>query len=287
MKIKYLILMGILLFTVTGCFKKDNLENVTIYTTNYPIEYITNKLYGDNGTILSIYPNDINIKDYTLTDKQITDYSKGRIFIYNGLSNETEYAIKMLNKNKSLLIIDAATNMEYTYGEEEAWLDPSNFLMMAQNVKNGFKEYVVNSYIKKEIDNNYEKLKIEVSEIDAELNLIAKNSSVKSVVVADDLLLFLEKYGLNVLSLEENNNLTAKRIDDIEKLIISGKIKYIFINNNDAINDTVKRLIEKYNISTISFKTGSNLSEAERAEKVDFIKIMKENVESLKRELYQ
>jgi len=287
MKKKYLLILVMTLFMVTGCFKKDSLENVTIYTTNYPIEYITQRLYGDNGLILSIYPNDVNINNYNLTDKQLTDYSKGRIFIYNGLSNEKDYAITMLNKNKGLLIIDAAMNMEYTNKEEEIWLDPSNFLMMAQNVKEGFKEYITNTYLKREIDDNYEKLKIDVSEIDAQLNLIVENASDKNIVVADDLLLYLQKYGLNVISLEENDNLTAKRIDDAEKLISSGKVKYIFIKDNEPLNDTVKTLINKYKITTISFKTGANLSETERNEKVDFIKIMNDNIDALKSELYQ
>lgn len=287
MKYKYLIVLGILLFTITGCFKKDDLENVTIYTTNYSIEYITNSLYGDNGEIISIYPNDININNYKLTDKQLSDYSKGRIFIYNGLSDEKDYAIKMLNKNKNLLIIDAAMTMEYTNGQEEIWLDPSNFLMMAQNIKNGFKEYVTNTYLKRKIDDNYEKLKIAVSQIDAELNLLSENTSDKNIVVADDLFLFLEKYGLNVLSLEENDNLTDKKLDDISKLMSSNKIKYIFIKDNDDLNETTKNLITKYGVTPVSFKTGSNLSENERDEKVDFIKIMNDNVEYLKKELYQ
>jgi len=287
MKKKYFIVLAITLIAVTGCFKKDSLENVTIYTTNYPVEYITGKLYGDNGEIYSIYPNDVNINNYNLTDKQLTDYSKGRIFIYNGLSNEKDYAITMLNKNKNLLIIDSAMSMEYTHREEEIWLDPSNFLMMAQNIKEGFKEYITNTYLEREIDENYEELKIDMSEIDAELNLIVENAADKNIVVSDDLLIHLEKYGLNVLSLEENENLTAKRLDDVEKLISSGKIKHIFVIDDEDLNETTKNLITKYNLTTISYRTGSNLSEAERDEEIDFIKIMKNNIESLKIELYQ
>ncbi|MDD2469348.1 MAG: metal ABC transporter substrate-binding protein [Bacilli bacterium] len=287
MKIKHVIILCIALFLVSGCFKKDSLENATIYTTNYPIEYITQRLYGDNGTIISIYPNDVDIKSYTLTDKQLTDYSKGRIFIYNGLSNEKNYALSMLNKNKSLLIIDAAMSMEYINGEEEIWLDPSHFLMMARNVKEGFKEYITNVYLEREIEDNYNKLKIDISEIDAELKLIVSNAIDKNIVVADDILLYLTKYGLNVLSLEENENLTAKKINDIEKLMINKKIKYIFVKDNNELNETAKRLVNKYKVTPISLKTASNLSEDERIDKVDFIKIMYDNIEALKKELYQ
>jgi zinc transport system substrate-binding protein len=287
MKKIYLIIPVITLFFVTGCFKKDSLEDVNIYTTNYPIEFITQRLYGVNAIVSSVYPNDVNIKNYNLTDKQLTDYSKGKIFIYNGLGNEKNYAITMLNKNKNLLIIDATMGMEYTNEEEEIWLDPSNFLMMARNVKEGFKEYITNTYLKREIDDNYDKLKVDISEIDAELNLIVENALDKNIVVDNDLFLYLQKYGLNVLSLEENDNLTAKKIDDIEKLMSSGKIKYIFIKDNDELNATAKRLVSKYNITTISLITGANLTEEQRDEKIDLVKILYNNIDALKSELYQ
>ena len=283
---KYLIVL-LLILGLTGCFKRDDLENVTIYTTNYPIEYITERLYGENSDILSIYPNNIIIKDYKLTDKQLSDYSKGKIFIYNGLSKEKDYAIDMLNKNRNLLIVDGSMNMEYTHEQEELWLDPSNFLMMAQNIRSAFNEFINNAYLKKEINDNYEQLKIDISQIDAELNLIAENSIDKNIVVDNDLLLFLQKYQLNVYSLEENENLTSKTISDVEKLITSGKIKYIFVVDESYLNDTVKSLINKYDISVLVFGSGSNLSDDERNEHIDYIKIMNDNIEVLKKELYQ
>ena len=56
-KIFTLISMVLLSIISTGCFKRDTLEDITIYTTTYPVEYITNYLYGEHSTIYSIYPN--------------------------------------------------------------------------------------------------------------------------------------------------------------------------------------------------------------------------------------
>ena len=50
---KFLILTSILL-CLTGCFKRDDMEDITIYTSVYPIEYITTELYGENSKINSI-----------------------------------------------------------------------------------------------------------------------------------------------------------------------------------------------------------------------------------------
>src|SRR5574344_2769479 len=82
----------LIVFITSGC-KKDSMEDITIYTTTYPIEYITTKLYGEFSNVSSVYPNEI----IDLSDKLINDYSKGDLFVYNGLSEEKDYAVSMLN----------------------------------------------------------------------------------------------------------------------------------------------------------------------------------------------
>ena len=103
---KKLFLIILSAFLLTGCsLKKDNLENATIYTTIYPVKYLTEFMYKDYGTIESIYPSGADVFNYELTDKQIKKYAKSDLFIYNGLSNEKTIAKNLINKNKNLLII--------------------------------------------------------------------------------------------------------------------------------------------------------------------------------------
>ena len=164
------LVMG-LVFLMSGCdFKLDSMEGIEIYTTNYPTEYITSRLYGEHSKIHSIYPNGINIDNYKLTKKQIQDYSSSDLYVFNGLNEkEKGYVNDMRNKNKRLMIIDTTLYMEYQYGVEELWLDPSNLLMMAQNMKKGFGEYIRSYYLNNAIDKNYEALKIDASNLDAKL----------------------------------------------------------------------------------------------------------------------
>jgi zinc transport system substrate-binding protein len=276
----------IVLITVSGCFKRDTMEGIKIYTTLYPIEYITNTLYGDHATVVSIYPDNIDVSKYKFTDKQLSDYSTGDLYIYNGLSPEKNYAIEMLNKNRRLKIIDAAMNMEYVYGIEELWLDPSNFLMLSQNIKKGFEEYIANPYLKNEINKNYESLKIKLSAIDAELKLIAENANNKTIVVANDSFLFLEKYEINVISLQEGS-ITDKKVADVQRLKKDGSINYIFAKSTDDLNDVIKDLINKSNMEVLIFNTASNLTEQQRYDRLDFIDIMNSNINLLKQELYK
>ena len=170
-KLTILTLLTIIVINLTGCLKIDSLEDIDIYTTVYPIEYITRCLYGKHSNVYSIYPDGINVDEYSLTDKQIKDYSKASLFIYNGIGKEKEYVIPMFNHNKNIKIIDTTLTLDYENDIAELWLDPSNFLMLAQNIRTGFKEYINNHYLKNEIDENYEQLKLDVSNLDAKLKI--------------------------------------------------------------------------------------------------------------------
>lgn len=282
---KFILLLFITL-TLTGCLKRDSMEDITIYTTNYPSYYIVNRLYGKFSEVKSIYPNGSNINDYTLTSKQIKDYSKADLFVFNGLSKEKKYVTKMRKENQNLKIIDTTLYMEYTKDMSELWLDPSNFLMMAQNVKTGLKEYIDSYYLNSKINSNYEKLKIEASNLDAKIKDIVSNADNKVIVTSNNLFKYLEKYGLTVYVLNEEDSNINITLNEVRKLIQNGSIKYIFIKNDEEENSIIKNLVNSNKITVQKWHTLSNISEIEESENQDYFSIMNNNLELLKNELY-
>lgn len=285
-KIK-LLLIGLILFNLTGCIKKDNFEDIEIYTTVYPIEYIVNYLYGENSIVNSIYPNGVDTKKYELNDKQIKDYSKTDLYVFNGIdTKENNYVTSMFSYNKDLKIIDATQTMEYSYDEEELWIDPSNFLMMALNIKNGLLEYTTNHYLKTEIEERYDKLKIAISKIDANLKLLSENATNKTIVVDDSSWKFLTKYDFNVISLEENDELTEKTVLEVTNLIKNKQVNYIFTTNSDALNNTITKILNEYNVEILELHSIYNLTDEERNNKEDYLTLLNENVDLLKNEAY-
>lgn len=285
-KIKF-ILIAITLISMTGCFKKDNFEDIEIYTTTYPIEYIVNYLYGEHSTINSIYPNGVDTKKYELNNKQIKDYSKTDLYIFNGLNTkENGYVTSMFQNNKNLKIIDAAQTMEYNYEEEELWIDPSNFLMMALNIKNGLLEYTTNHYLKNEIEEKYNNLKIAISNFDAKLKLLNENATNKTIIVDNSSWKFLEKYDFTVISLEENSELTDRTINEATTLIQNGTVNYIFTTNKDNLNGTITKILNNNKVEISELHSIYNLTEEERSNKENYLSLLNENIELLKQEVY-
>ena len=235
---KIFTILGLVALSImlSGC-RSDSMENIEIYTSVYPIQYVTERIYGDYSTIHNIYPQGIDPYEYKLTDKQISDYSNCDLMIYNGQSEERDLIVEMLNKNSYLKIIDATNKIDIQYDEDEIWINPSNMLMIAKNIKDGLNEYVVSDIIKSNIDKNYEKLKIEISSLDASLKEMALYAKERNLIVSSDQFKFLEKYGLNVISLDDTT-FTEKNYSDASD--VAGEIKYIFR----------KRKLKEYNSFT-------------------------------------
>ena len=283
-KISFIILLlSILLFS--GC-KIDSMENITIYTSIYPIEYVTNELYGNYSTIYNMYPQGINPYNYKLTNKQIDDYGSSDLVIYNGLGKEKDYIVTMVNNNKRLKIIDSTNRIEYKYSQDEVWINPSNVLMVARNVKEGLKEYVISESLDKKIDDNYEALKINISNLDVELKEMAENAANKDIVVQNNELTFLNKYGLNIISLDETT-VTDKIYNDASNLIQDGNINYIFILSGSKENDYVNKLKEENSdLEILYIDPINNISTEDKNIGKNYISIMNENIDKLKQELY-
>ena len=286
-RIVNIFILAILVFSLTGCLKRDTMEDITIYTTNYPTEYITRRLYGEYSTINSIYPDGVNINNYKLTEKQTQDYSSADLFIFNGLSNEKDYVEPMRKINKDLKIIDTTLYMEYNNSIEELWLDPSNFLMMAQNIKTGFNEYIDSYYLNNKIEENYEELKVEASNLDAKIKEIISNGNSTTIIASSNLFKYLEKYGVTVYSLDESNSDVNAIYNQAVNMINNGEIKYIFTIANEDSNSTVKKLTQNTKVETQEWNTISNLTEAQRTNNEDYFTIMNSNLELLKNELYK
>ena len=281
-KIFYLFIISV--FILTGCFKNDSMEDITIYTTTYPIEYVVNRLYSEHGNIKSIYPNGIDINNYEITNILLKEYSNTDMFVFNGQSNEKNYVKSMRKNNKDLKIIDVTNDLTYNYYNEELWLDPNNLLTIANNIKKGFKEYIKTSYLVKEVEKNYEDLKIDLTGMDAKYRNTFKNSN-KTFVVSNNMFLYLKKYGINVISLEETDDLSAKDIATVRNLIENGELKYIYILKGEEVNNTIKELTDGKDVKLIELHTLSNLDEDEY-DKYDYMSLQNQNLENLKLQLY-
>ena len=292
-KNKFLIIILILFtFTLSGySFTKDNMEDINIYTTIYPVKYLIESLYGEYSTIYSIYPSGINPAEYELSDKKMKEYANGDLFVFNSLDRDRNFAVDMINENKDLKIIDISLGMTYENDIAELWLNPYNYLMMAQNTKNGLIGYIDNPYLISNNDNNgienkYAELQYDLSRLDADMKEDISLATYKTIVVDNDLFKFLEKYDLKVISLEENDNLNENTINEVKKLINNKEIKYIFSSKTET-NKTCQKLIKDYSLELITLNTMESIDGGITNSNENYLTVMNNNIDLLNKELYK
>lgn len=274
-----------LCFLLSGCefsFNKDSLEDSTIYTTIYPIKYLTEFLYKDYATIESIYPSGVNLDTYELTEKQIKNYSKSDLFIYNGLSNEKTITKNLINKNKNLLIIDVSYGLSYQNGLKELWMSPNNYLMLAKNIKDNLIEYLKTKIIIENVQKKYDELAEILSLKDAELRSISKEARVKgtnTLIVSDDVMKFLENYGFEVISLDDES-ISENSFTGVQSNFSKGTYKYVIVLDGNH-NDRVERLINKNKAKVIEFNSMTILEEGNTDDYLNNMQRLIDNIRNI------
>ena len=279
-------LLGLFSLFLTGC-SNDSMDNIEIMVTNYPNEYIVKSLYEKHATISSIYPDGVDVNTYKISKKQMKEYAKKDLFVYTGLvERERQLAVDLLSINPDLKIIDTSYVLESEYSPEELWLNPSALLMMSQNVRLSLKEYASSNYLKKDVDEAYEALKILLSEADADYRIAFESTNNKTILVANKALKYLEKMGLQVICTDEDA--TQKTLSDADNLAKAGAINYIFVFRGDSIPENTQNLLNANSaVQIIELHKLNIITDEERSNKKDYIYLIKDNLESIKKELYQ
>lgn len=278
--IKYGFLLLIIIILCCSCtLKKDKLENAVIYTTVYPIDYLTKYLYSDYAQISSIYPKDMKISEYSMTEKQLNTYSKADLFIYNGLSNEIELAKRFVNKNKDILIIDSSYGLTLNNDITELWLSPNNFLMLAKNIRNNLNDYLTSKTIKDSIDEKYHDFEERISTLDANLHTLGKEAKAnkKNIIIAsNNTFKYLENYNFEVISLSDENNLKENKLNMIKNNFKNSTYKYILLADVDTNNELIQELVNNYKAKVLDVPTmTTNLDD-------DYFNIMTKYLENVK-----
>lgn len=277
-RFKKILILVLIMFGLAGCGKSNNTD--IVYTTIYPIEYLTNYLYGTENTVNSIYPNGADINSYKLTNMQKENYSKGKLFVYNGLTSEKELAREFLNQNPNLLLIDVSYGLNYEYAIEELWLSPNNFLMLAKNIRNNLIDYTPSTVLTKQIEEKYEELEETLSFMDAELRSVAieaKKEGTSTLIVSSHKLSFLSKYGFEVIIL--NEEISA---DNLKEAFQNGTYKDIYLCDSDTKTELLTLLENDYEANIINVDTMVTLTDEEENNNENYLTIMRDFIDNIR-----
>ena len=278
-KILKVLIVGLFMLSLSGC-SEDKLTNNEVYATIYPIEYLTDYLYGEERNVSSIYPRGANVEDYELTDMQKENYSQGGLFVYNGLTNEKELAREFLSNNRDILLIDVSYGLNFEYAIEELWLSPNNFLMLAKNIRDNFIDYTNSTVLIESIEARYAEIEETLSFMDAELRSVAteaRSDGNPTIDVSSRKLAFWRNYGFDVVILNEDSNGEA-----IQEAFDDGTYTDFYLCDTDEKTDFISSLESEYDANIINVDTMYTLTDEEANNNETYLTIMRDFIDNIR-----
>ena len=313
MKIKLFLVSVLALFLVSGCEEK----NPSIATTVYPVQYLVERIGGDDVTVSNITENTMIQRAEIKSSFQDILNDSDALFYIGGLEPymdlyvddirdtgvdmvdlATKSAIYKFERYTSTTIdgITAGTEGPYYEGEEFAnldtydadpmlWMDPVAMTSMASDIR----DYLVQKYpqYKDIFDENYDALELDLARLEADFQAIPDGKmNISFVSMTPSFGNWQKSYGIKVypITLSKYGALpTSDQLAAIKKRIKSDHVRYIAIEQNlsEDMEKLQQQLIDELALIPVNLNNLSSISSEDKKASKDYLTIMYDNLKAL------
>lgn len=313
MKIKLFLVSVLALFLVSGCEEK----NPSIATTVYPVQYLVERIGGDDVTVSNITENTMIQRAQIKSSFQDILKDSDALFYIGGLELymdlyvddirdtgvdmvdlATKSAIYKFERYTSTTIdgITAGTEGPYYEGEEFAnldtydadpmlWMDPVAMTSMASDIR----DYLVQKYpqYKDIFDENYDALELDLARLEADFQAIPDGKmNISFVSMTPSFGNWQKSYGIKVypITLSKYGALpTSDQLAAMKKRIKSDHVRYIAIEQNlsEDMEKLQQQLIDELALIPVNLNNLSSISSEDKKASKDYLTIMYDNLKAL------
>lgn len=291
---------------LTGCSDKAEQERtegkIIVYTSIFPIEDFTKRIGGNHVYVKNIIPPGADAHTFEPSQKTVIDIAEADAFIYNGLGLEPFITnMKDSLKNEDVLFTEASEGIvaeegahedEHSHEEEDQhghgdvnphiWIDPIRATSMAQNIKNTLIE--LKPEAKDEFEANFEKLKVQLEELDQEFSSMVKSAQKQEFLVSHAAYEYWEeRYGLKQISITGLSPTNEPSQTELKSIIDYAKkhdIRYVLFEQNvtPKVADVIKSEI---GADVLYLHNVAVLTEEDMKNKEDYFTLMRQNIKTL------
>ena len=299
MKRLYLFFLVLILAAVglTGCNSSrmpDRQTNGTvgktkliIYTSFYPMYFLAGEIAGDKAEIVSLVPAGVEPHDWEPTAKTIRELQTADMFIYNGAGMETwaERILENVDRTK-VKILSASDGLQTIDSDPHLWVSPKRIEQQAKNILDAVTE--IDPADSKYYEANYAELKSKLDKLDGDIEQAVGTFRTRVFVVSHQAFGYLAyDYKLEQLAIRGVNPDDEPSPAEMARLVEECKknnIKYIFFEKlvSPKLSET---LAKEVGAQVLVLNDAAGLSEEDIKAGKNYITIMYENLENLKKAL--
>lgn len=267
---------------------------VTVVTSFYPLAEFAQAVGSDYAQVINITRAGVEPHDYEPSPRDIATSYTGDIFIFNG-GGLDPWAEKIQSKliQQGVLVINMTENLELMKMREgiegtdpHIWLDPVFAQQEVMIIRDAFKK--VDPQSSETYEANAAKYISRLSTLDQKFRSDLATCTSRDVVTSHDAFHYVAKrYDFNVIpiaGLSPEAEPSTKKIAEIANVAREKNIQYIFFETlvSPKLAETIASEI---GAQTLVFNPIEGLTEEELAAGKNYLSVMEENLENLKKAL--
>lgn len=288
-KLVIALVLASMIFTLVSCSTTANSSKPLVYASFYPIYDLTLKIAGDKLEVKTIIPPGVEPHDWEPSTKDVAEMTKAKAILYLGLGMDS-WIEKVKPNAPNVLFYEVSKGvtpiMEGNQPNPHIWLSPKEASIMAKNIndalKQTFPEY------KDYFEQNYQILKNTLEELDKKYTDALSNTKHKTFIVYHSAFEYLARdYNLKeeaLVGANEEAEVSPARMAEIINIIREKQIKYIFTEPLTSPKP-IQTIAKETGARVLSLNPIEGLTKEEAKQHKDYIALMKENLENLKKAL--
>lgn len=322
---KQVIIVMMTMFLLMGCSnnnKNDIIENnndtnntedvnnnidehkINVIASTYPMYYIAKEIGRDKINLDILVPIGVDPHEYEISLKQIKDLENTDLFLYNGsgLEHWGEKISKNLSeKNKSIInaskyvdLLDVENDhshesqSDHDHGDKDPhiWLDPMNLEKTAKVVCEQLKK--LDKENSENYDANYLELSKKLKKLDNRYKTELKSKKQDTILVSHKAFAYLaNRYGLKqiaVTGISPHSEPSPKSLSKLIDITKEKNIKYIFFEVLSSPK-SVEMIASEADLEVLTLNPIGGITTDQFKSGIDYIDLMEENLENLKKAL--
>lgn len=284
------------MFILSSCSNEsnNNHQDLIIYTSIYPVQFLVEQIAGDVAEVKSIYPPGVDAHTYEPKTKEITAIANASLFFYigGGMESFSETIAKALQQqpvklveisNQENLFLSSNSNNQHQHDlDPHIWLDPSRMILIGEMIK----DELINVSSENEaiFTQHFFELKDSLKNLDDDFQkTLSKKENKKILVTHAAYRYWEERYGLEQIAisgLSSSDEPSQKELANITKLAIENNIQFVLFEQTSS--NRISTIVQEHiGAKKLTIHPLEILTEKDIEEEHTYITLMYENLNTL------
>lgn len=303
LKKRLIFIIVIFISIISGCENDVKEQTDLIYTSIYPIQFLTEQIVGNEVAVKSIIPPGVDAHSFELSSKEMTDIAKGEAFIFLGAGmesfaeatadalNSQDVTLVEIGKHEELFMKNESDDHHHGHEDDEhdhgdldphIWLDPLRMIDIGKLITAELSALHPNN--QKQYEENMNNLEKELTALDEQFVDVLSKKEDKHVLVNHAAFGYWEdRYGIKQIAisgLSSSDEPSQKDLAKITKLAEEKQLKYVLYDQTGS-NRVAKIVQEHLGAEERVLHNLEVLTDEDINHKDDYFSLMKHNLNIL------